>query len=271
MAQPGSGAPHRRSQLCRVARCRGCRSVLKRRTGWVLVPCAVVRVRCVRWVGRWRLRGDSPPCLRPGGAPTTVSPAPSAPCAIAIGIRRQSLRGHPCTAPYGRHSASRWVVSRGHPGGARRAGPLVLRSPPRAADTRICGWEGTRRGVPAGDEHMHPGCLFCGPARASPEEITPQRPRPPPPHRAAARTTTQPVRRLRTERQPPRAGRAHAGGTRCRTGQPGEGEADGAEPVRQTWARRCSQKPSRSDRRRSAWPRSEIPRRRSASTRSSWS
>ncbi|MDX6328025.1 MAG: hypothetical protein QOI83_408 [Streptomycetaceae bacterium] len=67
---------------------------------------------------------------------------------------------------------------------------------PERGVTRLSGREGTRRGVPAGDEHMHPGCVSCGPARASPEEITPQRPRPRPPHGVPARTTTQPVRRL---------------------------------------------------------------------------
>ncbi|MCW2869593.1 MAG: hypothetical protein JWL99_913, partial [Streptomyces oryziradicis] len=88
----------------------------------------------------------------PGGAPTTVSPASPAPCAIASGIRRHSLRGHPCTAPSGRHSALRCVFPWGPNPGVRCLWFYGLRHGDRHALMR-----------PVGDA---PGCPRRGRARA---------------------------------------------------------------------------------------------------------
>jgi hypothetical protein len=114
----------------------GCRSVLKRRTGWVLVPCAGGGVRFVRWLGRWRLRGDSPPtfgrevpprlCARTrrsmrhrrrhlgdtvcGDTPAPPPPAVTAPCgACPLGVPNPMVRGVGFTvsATSGRHALIR--------------------------------------------------------------------------------------------------------------------------------------------------------------------
>jgi hypothetical protein len=173
-------------------------------------------VRCVvGWVGGASgvtlapsLRpGGAPTSLRPGGAPTTVcqDPAIYAPSPPALG--RHSLRGHPCTAPSGRVQRLAVRVPWGPNPGVRGVGFTVSATSGRHAPMR-----------PGGDA---PGCPRRGRAHAprvrllrtrtceprggtsrpkAGGEITPQRPRPPPPHRAAPSTTTQPVRRLRTER-----------------------------------------------------------------------
>ncbi|MCW2871521.1 MAG: hypothetical protein JWL99_2841, partial [Streptomyces oryziradicis] len=115
----------------------------------------------------------------PGGAPTTVSPAPPAPCAIATGIRRHSLRGHPCTAPSGRHSALRCVFPWGPNPVVRGVG---LRSPPRR------GRHAPMR--PGGDA---PGCPRRGRAHAPRARSLPTRtcePRGDHPTAAPAPTTT---------------------------------------------------------------------------------
>ncbi|MCW2874497.1 MAG: hypothetical protein JWL99_5817, partial [Streptomyces oryziradicis] len=189
----------------------GCRFRPQTPEGLGLVLCAVARVRFVRWLGRWRLRGDSPPTFG-----REVPPRLCARTRRSLRHRHRHLGDTVCgdtpappppavTAPCG------GLCPAVTPGVARRAGCWFYGLRHGEAVTRDDGREGTRRGVPAGDERVHPGQACCGPARASPEEITPQRPRPRDGHGVAARTTTQPVRRLRTERHPWRTERNRGG------------------------------------------------------------
>ncbi|MCW2872586.1 MAG: hypothetical protein JWL99_3906 [Streptomyces oryziradicis] len=134
----------------------------------------------VRWLGRGRLRGDSPPTFG-----REVPPQLCARTRRSLRHRHRHLGDTVCgdtpappppavTAPHGGLCPAVTL------GVARRAGRWFYGLRHGKAVTRPSGREGTRRGVPAGDERMHPGQVCCGPARASPEEITPQRPRPPP-------------------------------------------------------------------------------------------